>query len=513
MRELERSAARRSPHWAIVFVGWLLIGSTIFVGEAIAPPAFPTVTLEIVRIQEIDPIDGFLGDWDWFYWIGVQDGGWSWTFYEAPNGVDVTVDQSHAIGVQSSSLMFAITLCEDDFWTNDDVADISSGASGGYDDSASNCSPTGAPFAGSFVATWNLLTGTLSGDTVASDPQGWRTSGDFDGSTATDENDANLWFTITDDYSPPVASAGPDKQGFSGDTFSFDGTGSSASAGSSIEQYAWDFTGDLAPDLTGTIVSWTFNAKGTHTVTLTVMDSIGTTDTDTATVTIQNRAPTAAFAYSPMNPTVRDEITFADTSTDQDGTIASWLWDFGDGATSTLPNPTHQYATNGAKSVQLTVTDNDGDASSVTKTVAVANLDPVASFTVSPASPNTGDIVTFTDTSADGDGTIEGWAWDFGDGTTSDQRSPTHNFAEAGTYEVRLTVTDDDGGTDTATRNVTVSQALFAGQAGVALLLIVAVVAALVVGTIWVLRKRKLGPKEGQPGTPPSPPPPTPPGG
>ena len=73
------------------------------------------------------------------------------------------------------------------------------------------------------------------------------------------------------------------------------------------------------------------------------------------------------------------------------------------------------------------------------------NQPPAASFSYL----RTGLSVSLTDTSSDADGTVTGWAWDFGDGTTSTERHPTHLFALAGTYHVNLTVTDDDGATDT----------------------------------------------------------------
>jgi photosystem II stability/assembly factor-like uncharacterized protein len=74
------------------------------------------------------------------------------------------------------------------------------------------------------------------------------------------------------------------------------------------------------------------------------------------------------------------------------------------------------------------------------------NQPPAASFSFL----TTGLSVSLTDTSSDADGTVTGWSWDFGDGTTSTERHPTHLYSSAGTYHVNLTVTDDDGATDTA---------------------------------------------------------------
>jgi Zn-dependent metalloprotease len=163
----------------------------------------------------------------------------------------------------------------------------------------------------------------------------------------------------------------------------------------------------------------------------------------------ENIPPTADFTY-----TVNDlTVDFTDTSNDPDGTIVSWLWDFGDGNTSTAQNPSHTYATYGTYTVTLTVTDDDDATGSVSKDVTLtAPTPPTAGFTY------TTDCLTacFTDTSTD-DGTIVSWLWDFGDGNTSTQQNPCHTYAAAGTYTVTLTVTDDDTLTDSTSQSVTVT--------------------------------------------------------
>jgi PKD repeat protein len=86
-------------------------------------------------------------------------------------------------------------------------------------------------------------------------------------------------------------------------------------------------------------------------------------------------------------------------------------------------------------------------------TVGAGNIPPTASFTISC----TDLTCNFTDTSTNGDGTVNAWDWDFGDGGTSNEQDPSHSFAWNGTYTVTLTVTDDGGATGTDTQDVTVS--------------------------------------------------------
>ena len=166
-----------------------------------------------------------------------------------------------------------------------------------------------------------------------------------------------------------------------------------------------------------------------------------------------NSAPTASFTHSCSGLT----CDFTDTSSDSDGTIASWNWDFGDGGSSTAQNPSHTYAADGTYTVSLTVTDDVGDTDSASQNVSVSsgptNSAPTASFMHSCS----GLTCDFTDTSSDSDGTIASWNWDFGDGGSSTAQNPSHTYAADGTYTVSVTVTDDVGDTDTASQNVTVS--------------------------------------------------------
>jgi PKD repeat protein len=89
--------------------------------------------------------------------------------------------------------------------------------------------------------------------------------------------------------------------------------------------------------------------------------------------------------------------------------------------------------------------------------VKMANQPPVSGFSISPDNPITSDVIAFTDSSSDPDGSVAGYAWTFGDGITSTAQNPTHQYSTAGDYQVALTVTDDDGATDTVTHLVIVN--------------------------------------------------------
>lgn len=84
---------------------------------------------------------------------------------------------------------------------------------------------------------------------------------------------------------------------------------------------------------------------------------------------------------------------------------------------------------------------------------------PTAAFSYAPAQPLAGERVRFVDASADPDGDLAAWLWDFGDGTSSTSREPAHRFSEAGSFLVVLTATDAQGNADGASREVPVAAA------------------------------------------------------
>jgi PKD repeat protein len=135
----------------------------------------------------------------------------------------------------------------------------------------------------------------------------------------------------------------------------------------------------------------------------------------------------ASFTVSPANGQVPLTVKFTDTSTDQP---ISWLWNFGDGTSSNLQDPTHTYITSGVYTVRLDATNNWGKCWN-TSEIAVSPL--AASFTTNQTTGLVPLTVKFTDTSTD---QPTNWLWDFGDGYNSTQQNPTHTYGKSGVYLV-----------------------------------------------------------------------------
>jgi PKD repeat protein len=199
-------------------------------------------------------------------------------------------------------------------------------------------------------------------------------------------------------------------------------------------------------------------SAGTYTVTLTVTNGEGSDEAvrpDYITVNALTGAPEAAFSSDVTSGTAPLTVTFTDESTNAP---TSWLWDFGDGGTSTGQYPVHEYMSAGTYTVTLTVTNGEGSDEAVRPDYITVNAltgAPEAAFSSDVTSGTVPLTVTFTDESTNSPTT---WGWDFGDGTLSDEQDPVHEYMSAGTYTVTLTVTNGEGSDDvTKTGYITVT--------------------------------------------------------
>ena len=214
--------------------------------------------------------------------------------------------------------------------------------------------------------------------------------------------------------------------------------------------WLWDFGDGDTSNIQNP--SHKYNAVGVFDVTLTVYDQDNYYDTITHVIEIypNNIPPVADFSFIPVEPKQGNLVEFTDLSTDSDGSVVFRLWDFGDGESSNLQNPTHVYQDHGTFTINLTVNDDDGNISYKEKEITILeNIKPVALFTYTPSSPTNADIIDFTDLSSDSDGNVVSWLWDFGEGNSSTEQNPSHRFYTHGNYTVSLTVRDNDNSDST----------------------------------------------------------------
>lgn len=204
--------------------------------------------------------------------------------------------------------------------------------------------------------------------------------------------------------------------------------------------WTWDF-GDGSPTNNEQNPVHTYTAAGTFTVSLTTVNEVGSNTANKLVTVSLGEPPTVDFDFQVDG----FDVTFLDTSS---GGPTTWDWDFGDGNSSSLQNPTHTYAAAGTFAVRLTAT-NAAGSNNVSKLVTISLGDPPTadySFQIDAFSVN------FLDASS---GSPTAWAWDFGDGNTSTLQNPAHTYDAAGTFTVSLTATNA-AGSDTIGKLITV---------------------------------------------------------
>jgi len=194
--------------------------------------------------------------------------------------------------------------------------------------------------------------------------------------------------------------------------------------------------------------SHTYSSYGSYTVTLTVSNSTGCSGTVAKTSYIQIVQPSVQITNLPLfgcapfslAPIIKDSLA---------GGVTGYLWDYGDGTTSTAASPPpHVYAA-GTYVLTLTLTGVGGCSASTSDTVKVGTIKPTAGFTASPTTQCVDQTITFTDQSTGG---VTQWFWDFGDGSTSTNTNPATSYSNAGVYSVKEIVYNNGCG-DTLIKN------------------------------------------------------------
>jgi PKD repeat protein len=231
-------------------------------------------------------------------------------------------------------------------------------------------------------------------------------------------------------------------------------------------KFTWDF-GDGTTGI-GEEVTHVYTNEGIYSVTLTVKDDHGDIGTCTINISVINPPPVADAGwaqYSLEDSTVVFNGTALDTPSDQTSLI--YYWYFGDGTGGAGKDLTYSYAKAGTYFVALVVTDDNGDAGYDWIPIFVENVEPAASMAAVPAT-NEDAMVTFSGSCSDTSSDLSSitYSWDFGDSSAGSGPSPTHVYTQAGVYTVVLTVTDDDGASDTVEQLVTILNVVPNANAG-----------------------------------------------
>ncbi len=215
-----------------------------------------------------------------------------------------------------------------------------------------------------------------------------------------------------------------------------------------IAGYEWTF--EAGQTSTAINPSHIFSDGGIWPVELIVTSQNGCKDTIVDSVVVQY-LPDVDFG--PSTPCFNGGTQYLDSTVQLTGVVDSWLWDFGDGNTSTEENPLHQYAVPGNYDVTLIIVSDFGCTDTITKNYDIYP-GPQAEFTVNPGSAGIQTDITFTDVSQT-DFPIVDWFWDYGDGNSStDPAVSIHQYQEGWNYDVMMIVTDENGCIDTAFNQV-----------------------------------------------------------
>jgi len=286
------------------------------------------------------------------------------------------------------------------------------------------------------------------------------------------EFDHTTW-TLYVRYAPVAKVNGP----YSGEVdaiISFSGSGSYDPEGQ-IQSFLWNFgDGETSSQPNP---SHSYENEDVYTVSLTVTDNNGVSDTASTTCIISTpppppphpppepppdppdpvpepppqptNIPPVVVINGPYQGEEEQELQFSsDGSNDTDGSITHYYWNFGDGRGSEEENPKHTYMKSGYYLVSLTLTDNEYRSNTTTTSCIITtkpNQLPIP-FINGPYEGIVNSAIFFRSTgSIDPDGHLLLYKWSFGDGITSDERNPSHAYAEAGNYSVILGITDSGG--------------------------------------------------------------------
>lgn len=380
-------------------------------------------------------IDNSLGGhlWDWDFGTGdtsdLQD-----PVYEFPGTGNYTV---------TLTVTDTIGGCFDVFDMTVEITDPQAAFTG---TNLAGCAPHTASFSSNSIDavahTWDFGDGNTGSG--ANTSHVYNTSGVYDVTlVVTDIHGCTDTFT-----EPAYVTVYDVLGGFTADTFTgctpltVTYTDTSSSVFGTVNSWQWDFgNGDTS---TLPSPSTIYTTPGNYTVRLIVGDDNGCFDTVTKVNYILPTYPSARFNSPVTTVCLGDAVSFNNNSI---GSGLSYVWDFGDGDSSTAFEPSHTYADTGVYTVSLYVVDVNGCDSTRIRNNYIRVTQPMANFAVDTLYASCPPLlVNFTDSSTAG---IASWLYNFGDGQTSNLQDPSHIYNRPGVYHPSLIITDSIGCTDT----------------------------------------------------------------
>ena len=212
-----------------------------------------------------------------------------------------------------------------------------------------------------------------------------------------------------------------------------------------------------------TISNVNYNGPGTYTVLIDATDGMGSGDSQVLIFVVkgvQNQAPVSVIEADKTTISVNGKVIFNGLKSTDDKQVVSYTWSFGDGKTSILANPENVYATAGSYKVELTVKDAEGLTNTASVQIQVnpvsGNQAPKALYTAKD-NALVNEQVTFDASSSTDDGTIVKYQWLFNVGVVKEGKTATYAYSTAGEYTPSLTVTDNNGSTNTFQKKIVIS--------------------------------------------------------
>jgi gliding motility-associated-like protein len=217
-----------------------------------------------------------------------------------------------------------------------------------------------------------------------------------------------------------------------------------------ITTWIWHYGDGSSDTLAGPPFMHTYATAGNYAVSLVTIDSIGCRDSISRSNAIIISRPQAQFSTPDTLTCVGKPVRFSNAST---GPQLTYRWDFGDGQSSTLRNPVHNYQAQGVYTVRLFITDQYGCEDSLPRLAYISVRNPVAQFSMSDSVSSCPPlVVNFTNRSQH----YISHQWDFGDGTSSSLPDPLHFYTYPGTYRAKLTVVSVGGCIDSIIKTIVV---------------------------------------------------------